>query len=159
MAARQELQDLHEAWVKLNRRRHARRQDPIPYETWAHRLGRSSLWTLERERCGLTEMHAPEAPPCEARRIGENIPHVLGRIRVDRAELLTVLQAEWSALVGEDNAARTSPSGIDNKVLTIEVKGAIWFSQLQRVALRSIEARIQSRFGKTEIRRVILRQV
>ena len=114
---------------------------------------------LERERCGLTDSERPEPPLAEAKAVGESISKILGNISVDRAELLTALQEEWSALVGEDNAKRTRPGGIENKVLTIEVKGAIWFAQLQRVALKSIETRIQSRFGKTEIRKVILRQV
>ena len=116
-------------------------------------------WMLERERCGLTDEERPEPPFVEATSVGDCIPKILGHIRVERAELLTAIQDEWSALVGEDNATRTHPGGIENKVLTIEVKGSIWFAQLQRVALKSIEARIHARFGKTEIRKVILRQV
>ena len=120
---------------------------------------------LERERCGLAHSHGSnppwpfkEAAPIAEVIAGKEVTRALGRLRMERAELLAVLQEEWGALVGEDIARRTRPIGIEDGALIVEVAGAVWYAELRRTAFRTIEGRVQTRFGKSGVRKVILRQ-
>ena len=112
---------------------------------------------VERERHGLDAMK-PDAPFSEAKGIGAGLKGVFDRLGIEQVDVQTALREEWGSLVGEDNAARTRPGAIENKVLTIHVKGAVWYSQLQRAGVvAEIQKRMTGRFGRGVIQRVVLK--
>ena len=117
---------------------------------------KNSRWMVERERHGLLGWR-PDAPFMEAMPVGDAAKKILGAVGVEMVDVQTALREEWAQLVGEDNAARTRPGAIEGKVLTIFVKGQVWYSQLKVAGLGEIQKRVVARFGRSVIQRVTLR--
>ena len=113
-------------------------------------------WMVERERYGLAN-DRPDVPFVEAKSVEVGLKNVFDKLGIEQVDVQTALREEWGQLVGEDNAARTRPGGIENKILTIFVKGSVWYAQLKRIGVTEIQKRIVARFGKTVIQGVVLK--
>ena len=113
-------------------------------------------WMVERERHGLVHEH-PDAPFIEAKPMGTALEKIFDSVKLESVDMQTALRNEWAQLVGDDNAAHTRPGPVENKTLTLFVKGQVWYAELRRVGVAELQKRIVARFGKTMIQRVTLK--
>ena len=119
---------------------------------WYH----GGRWLAHRERCGIAD-EVPLPPFHEARPVSAGVDRVLGRLGLQSANLQAILIDEWPALVGEDVARHTRPGAIRGRELTVFVRGAVWFAELKRIGVTTMQGRIARRVGDDRINRVVLR--
>ncbi len=113
-------------------------------------------WEVERQRFGL-DSRTPEVPFRESESLQNRLRAVMKRLGLQSADLQAVLLDKWEELVGAELAGRTRPGNIRNRELTIFVRGAIWYAQLKRLGVTTIQNRIVELVGSDNINRVTLR--
>lgn len=62
------------------------------------------------------------------------LPDFIRQVASNEEAALAFLRELWPKMVGPDLAAKTEPSFLKNKCLTLDVPNAIWCSQLQDLA-------------------------
>ena len=76
------------------------------------------------------------------RRVGESLDRLLGTMKAPPVDVLTTVFGNWAELVGEDLAAHSRPTALDDDRLVVTCDSAAWASEfrwlepqvLQRVA-------------------------
>ena len=110
-------------------------------------------WQLARERFQIAA-YEPPAPDAGALPIGSLIPEVFKGMKLDAHAQVARIAAAWPELVGPQLAANTKPSHIENKILTITVTHPAWLFELRGAPTAEILARLQAKYGKTEIKNI-----
>jgi predicted nucleic acid-binding Zn ribbon protein len=88
--------------------------------------------------------------PRRPERVNDALQHVLQRIDPDRRlELFRV----WATEVGAAVAARATPAGFRDGILSVRVNGATWMQELQ-FAKETIRQRLNQRLGSEVVRDV-----
>lgn len=88
--------------------------------------------------------------PRRPERVDDALQHVLQRIDPDRRlQLFRV----WAAEVGAAVAARATPAGFRDGILSVRVNGATWMQELQ-FAKETIRQRLNQRLGGEVVRDV-----
>src|SRR5262245_46666328 len=88
--------------------------------------------------------------PRRPERVDDALQHVLQRIDPDRRlELFRI----WAAEVGAAVAARATPAGFRDGILSVRVNGATWMQELQ-FAKETIRQRLNQRLGGEVVRDV-----
>lgn len=117
---------------------------------------RQGRWMIERERCVL-EQTAPEPPFSNFSSIREGVRLAMRQLDGITDEAQAILIEEWTALMGDEIACHTRPGNLRNGVLTVFVKGSVWYAELRRYSLPVIQKKLTSRLGHNVLKRVILR--
>jgi len=112
-------------------------------------------WEVERQRFGI-DWHSPEKPFVEPASLQKSLRGVMKRLGLQSADLQSLLLEKWEQLVGPELAQRTRPGHIRQSELTIFVRGAIWYAQLKRLGVGTIQSRIVELVGADNIKRVVL---
>jgi predicted nucleic acid-binding Zn ribbon protein len=83
----------------------------------------------------------------EPERVGALVPRLLRELGLDAASLGVELARRWSAVVGEEAAAHSRPTGLRAGVLEITADSSVWSQQLQ-LCRPQILAALQRELGE-----------
>ena len=112
-------------------------------------------WAVERERHHL-DSAAPPSPDPKNPSISDIIPGIMKKLGLEQEQWTTVLDREWTDLVGPTVAAHTRPGRYQNKQLVVFVDSATWLNELKRYNQAEMLKKLQARFGADKIRRLSL---
>jgi hypothetical protein len=112
-------------------------------------------WRIERERCRIP-FHIPESPRPEKETIGDVIPDVMRRLKLEGLHWTMRLADEWAGIVGPAVAAHTRPGQVQGKLLVIFVDSSAWLNELRRFHEPQILKNVQEYTGKDHITKIRL---
>ena len=112
-------------------------------------------WAVERERHHI-DSSAPPDPEPENPSISDIIPGIMKKLGLEQEQWTTVLDREWTELVGATVAAHTRPGRYQNRQLVVFVDSATWLNELKRYNQAEMLKKLQARFGADKIRRLSL---
>ncbi len=88
------------------------------------------------------------------RRLGDSLHDVARSLGMPEPDGLSRIMAVWSELVGEAVARHTRPARLRDQVLTVEVDGGEWVTQLRYLESSMVSA-ITERVGPGLVDRVV----
>ena len=112
-------------------------------------------WAVERERHHI-DASAPPDPEPENPAISDIIPGIMKKLGLEQEQWTTVLDREWTELVGATVAAHTRPGRYQNRQLVVFVDSATWLNELKRYNQAEMLKKLQARFRADKIRRLSL---
>ena len=86
----------------------------------------------------------------DPRGLGDVVDTLTAALGWDGAIARAQLVADWAGLVGPDNAAHSTPAGLDGGQLTVRCDSTAWAQQL-RLIRSAISTRIAERYPAAEI--------
>lgn len=114
-------------------------------------------WRSLCERAGMNPNSAPPPPFEEPTNVNSELTRVLKTLLPPESVVESGIAGCWRELVGDTVAEHSRPGRIENKILFVTVKGALWYSQLCRLGTAVILKNIQAKFGADEVRAVKFR--
>jgi predicted nucleic acid-binding Zn ribbon protein len=111
----------------------------------------------------LAELRGIDLRPLEkarersARRVGDVMPKVLSKIRMDQRQSETEIVRVWQRLMDPSVAAHAQPTGINNGTLFVSVDSSVWLDEIVRYRRKEILARLQHSFGHEKVKRISFR--
>jgi len=116
---------------------------------------RGNPWTPGRWRVNRERLHLPDARPPKRggpARIDAVIPNLMRKLGLHEQHWLSVLDQEWSTIVGDAVAKHTRPGRFVRHRLIVFVDSSVWLNELARYGRSQVLAKLQERFGKERIR-------
>ncbi len=110
-------------------------------------------WQVDRERFQIADFQPP-VPAADALPLDAFVNDVLKGMKLAAHAQVSQIAAAWPELVGPQLAANTKPSHIENKILAITVTHPAWLFELRGAPTAEILARLQAKYGKTEIKNI-----
>ncbi len=111
--------------------------------------------SIQKERCQLQNNQVPR-PYSEAKPIADVIPSLMKKLGVEDKHWLSILEDDWSAVVGEAVAGHTRPGRFDKNTLFVFVDSSVWLNELSRYGKGKMLSNLQNRFGAAKVRSVAL---
>lgn len=110
-------------------------------------------WQLARERFHIADLRPPAENP-GAMPLAALIPAALQRMKLGTHALVARIAGDWPSLVGPQLAANTRPAHLENKILAVYVSHPAWLMELRGAPAAQILARLQAKYGPSEINNV-----
>jgi len=92
----------------------------------------------------------------DAYSISQIIPGLMKKFGIEEQHWLTVLEKEWSDIVGKAVAKHTRPSRLEKRKLVVFVDSSVWLNELVRYSRGKILANLQKRFGQDKVRSIAI---
>ena len=92
-----------------------------------------------------------------AKNVGEVMPRILTRIRMDKRQNEAEIVKVWNNLIDPAITAHAQPTGINKGTLFVTVDSSVWLSEIVRYRRREILDRLQHSFGREMIQRISFR--
>ncbi len=111
----------------------------------------------------LAALHGVDLAPLEkirerpARAVGDFLPQVLGKLRMEKRQDEAEIQRAWKHLIDPTVAAHAQPTGLNKGTLFVTVDSSVWLDEIVRYRRKEILTRLQSSFGKEMIQRISFR--
>lgn len=113
-----------------------------------------SRWQVYRERCHIADATPPTGG--EVVPIGSVIAKLVGSLDVPTPAWFPEMIAEWTLLAGQIEARHARPGRFRDGTLTVFVDGAVWLNELKRYWAREMLDKLQRRFGRKTIAKLVL---
>lgn len=92
-----------------------------------------------------------------AKSLGEVMPQILTRIRMEKRQSEAEILKVWNNLIDPAITAHAQPTGIHKGTLFVTVDSSVWLSELVRYRRKEILDRLQHSFGRELIQRISFR--
>ena len=119
------------------------------------RRRKSGRWTVERERCQITD-HVPPAGVEDSTPLGDILGRVMKKAGLAEQHWASMLEASWPEIAGPNVASHTRPGPLQEKDLVVYVDSPIWLNELRRMGQRMLLNNLQKQFGPSRITGVTL---
>lgn len=96
------------------------------------------------------------AQPAE-KRVGEVLPAILQRIRLDQRQGEAEILRVWRHLLDPTLTAHAQPTGLAKGTLFVAVDSHVWLDEIVRYRRKEILDRLQHSFGRQLIQRISFR--
>ena len=111
----------------------------------------------------LAELRGVDLAPLEkirarpARAVGELMPQLLSKLRMDKRQAEAEIQRVWQHLIDPTITAHAQPTGIHKGTLFVTVDSSVWLDEIVRYRRKEILDRLQHSFGRDVIQRISFR--
>lgn len=92
-----------------------------------------------------------------ARVVGDLLPQVLGKLRMEKRQDEAEIQQAWKHLIDPTVTAHAQPTGLNKGTLFVTVDSSVWLDEIVRYRRKEILMRLQLSFGKEMIQRISFR--
>ena len=116
-------------------------------------------WDAVCARAGLPAGSRPPLPFRDPAPIAGDLDSILGQFVSPEVALADSLAREWPDIVGAAVAAHTRPGAVERGILTVYVKGSVWFAQLRHIGAAAILRNIAARHPAPALRAVTFKPV
>lgn len=92
-----------------------------------------------------------------AKSIGDTLPTILKRIRLDQRQAETEILRVWSHMIDPTVVQHAQPTGLAKGTLFVTVDSSVWLDEIVRYRRKEILNRLQHSFGREVIQRISFR--
>ncbi len=131
---------------------------PFPYR-FIPPLGPGKRTAAQRV---LAQWRGADLAPLEktrlrAKSVGDILPGVLSKHRMDRRQAEAEVVKVWNNLIDPTIVAHAQPTGIHKGTLFVTVDSSVWLSEIVRYRRKEILDRLQHSFGRELIAKISFR--